>query len=387
VAAFISALQGLGTSASQLATALGNGTVQAAINTALGASKGTVPTAANAQANMNQGVNGNGFVGSVWTCACGGGQSSGTFYFQPDGLLAGYTNSGSILSGSWSGSSTASGGVQFSLLSSGGGYTGVTTLANGATTGSISIYNGGGTLQGSYPITQVSAATGVTPNSSYAGGWYGTFTPNSAGTAAGMSGGGGYFILAADGSMSGIAGSNHALSGTWDTATGIGTGSFTSGNGVTTITINVPTLSGTATVGGVNVGSIVYSRTGSIGKVNSNQAGTSNPPIPLLLNVMVSWHANVGNAVSSFALGLTVNDSNGNPVGNNVKSEINTLGVGSAVHLTTDNIAASYPTGKGATYSLSVGPSNCTIANGSGTVNDAHSGTAAAYPTVTITCQ
>jgi len=105
------------------------------------------------------------------------------------------------------------------------------------------------------------------------------------------------------------------------------------------------------------------------------------------LNVAVAWPANVGNVVSSFALALSVKDSGGNVIASGIKSESNPFGAGAAANQTTDNIAVSYPSGSAASYSLSVGPSNCSITGGSGTVNDANSGNAGAYPTVAITCQ
>jgi hypothetical protein len=57
---------------------------------------------------------------------------------------------------------------------------------------------------------------------------------------------------------------------------------------------------------------------------------------------------------------------------------------------TTDNIAASYPTGSGVTYVLSTGTgpgAYCTIASGgSGNVVDANNGNAGAYATVKVSC-
>jgi hypothetical protein len=54
---------------------------------------------------------------------------------------------------------------------------------------------------------------------------------------------------------------------------------------------------------------------------------------------------------------------------------------------TTTNISASYPKGDAARYSLTTGSSYCAITGGgSGSVVDANSGNAAAYPTVLVSC-
>ncbi len=399
---FLGQLQQLGSSPLQLLSALNTGTVQTAINNAL-SSLGSIPlvtSSLDAQSNMTQGLNGAGFVGTVWTgtCTCGGG---GTFYFQPDGTLAGFTSSGDLLSGSWAPSASLNGGIQFSLISSGGGYSSLVTLANGASTANATIFNSAGVSQGVLTIGPVSASSAIT-NSLYLGGWYGIYTPNAAGLAAGNTGGSGFFILAANGLLYGITDSGNYISGSWNAQAGTASGSFTSGNnnGSSSIALNLASNSGTLTVGGSNYGSIALARTGSL-KFNkyggagagSGSSANTTPPIPLLLNVNVSWPNNVGNAVSSFALGLTVLDVHGNPIASAVKQERNPFGPNtnnnatpSNANNTTDNIAASYPTGLATSYQLSVGPSNCSLGNASGSVVDANSGNASAYPTVTITC-
>jgi hypothetical protein len=395
---FFAQLQALGVSPAQL---INSGAVQTAIATTL-SSLATVPvvtTSTDAQSNMTQGINGAGFIGTVWsgTCTCGGG---GTFYFQADGTLAGFTDSGDLLSGTWSPSTTASGGIQFSLVSSSGGYSNLVTLTPSATSASATIYTSSAVVQGILTISPLSANAAIT-SSLYMGGWYGVYTPNAAGLAAGNTSGSAYFILAANGSLYGITDSGNYIAGTWNAQAGTATGSFTNaGSRLTTIALSLPNASGTVTVAGTSLGSVALSRTGAL-KINkyggagagNGTTASSNPPIPLLLNVSVSWPNNVGNVVSSFALGLTVKDAQGNPIASIVKQERNPFGPNtnqngtpSNANTTTDNISASYPTGLGASYQLSVGPSNCTIGGGTASVVDSNSGTASAYPTVSITC-
>ena len=90
--------------------------------------------------------------------------------------------------------------------------------------------------------------------------------------------------------------------------------------------------------------------------------------------------------MNSLALALNVKDSTGALVASAVKSESTALRTDGVRTTTTDNIAVPYPKGGASTYSLSVGPSNCTITGGSGNINDASSGIASAYPTVYVTC-
>jgi hypothetical protein len=352
---------------------------------------GGVVSGTDAQANMNQGINAADVIGTAWSgsCDCGGG---GTFYFEPNGALTGFTDDGNLLAGTWSGSTTASGGVQVALVSSGGGYSQNGTIPFGSNNGTAQIYDSTSGLQGTFTFTKVTAG-GTVSNSLYLGGWYATYTPNSTGTAAGDSGGQAYIILAPDGFFHGITDGAQAISGTWDPSTGIGTASFANGSGGTiTISVDVDSKTGTVSVDGAVYGSLAFSRTGTLtmnADSYSGGTGTSGQSvnmIPLLLNVQISWPANVGNVVSSFALSLNVNDPNSGLIAGAIKSEVNPLGVGAAANTTTDNIAVSYPEGTAATYSLSVGPSNCAITGGSGNVVDANSGNASAYPTVAITC-
>jgi hypothetical protein len=61
------------------------------------------------------------------------------------------------------------------------------------------------------------------------------------------------------------------------------------------------------------------------------------------------------------------------------------MGAGAQNWQMTDNIAASCPLGVATTDQLSVGPSNCSIVNASGSVCTSSCGSASC-PTVTVTC-
>ncbi len=342
---------------------------------------GSVTTSADAQANLNQGVNASNVIGTTWSavCTCGGG---GTFFFEPNGALTGFTSDGSLLAGSWSGSSTVSGNVNISLISSGGGYTQNGTVTG--STGAADLYGSNNSIQGTLAFTKLAASAALT-NTLYLGGWYATYTPNATGIAAGDTGGHGYFILSPDGTFSGITdGKNQTITGTWDPSTGIGSGTLSNDpSGPNTFGVNVATKTASFSVSGVVHGTLTFSRTGSLTMQSGSSSGNQ---IPLLLNITVSWPANIGNVVSSFALSLDVKDSSGNLIASGIKSEVNPMGAGAIANTTTDNIAVPYPQGSAASYSLSVGPSNCSIVGSSGTVVDANNNNAGAYPTVAITC-
>ncbi len=343
----------------------------------------TVPSAADAQAALLQGINAQGVIGTVWSgsCTCGG---AGIFYFQPNGNLLGFTLDGGTLSGNWSGLS--SGGVSISLVSSKGGYTQGGAIPAGSGAGAAQVYSASGGLQGTFNFTKVSSATSLS-NTSYLGGWYASFTPNSAGTAAGYgSGGSAYVIAAPDGKLYGLTNDGSYFSGTWDVGMGTGTANVTTPGKSTAISVALASGIGSATNNGQTVGSLAFSRTGSFSVTSS--AGNADD-IPLLLNVSVSW-ANTPTSVSSFALSLNVFDANGNQVANGIKAESTSLRTGGTRTTTTDNIAVSYPMGVGSRYSLQVDNAAlntpCAVTNGSGPVSDASSGSASAYPTVSISC-
>lgn len=363
--------------------------LQAALNLAFGLNQYTVVPAGAAQAALTQGVNSSGIIGTVWagTCAinqCGGGSASGTatIYFQPNGTLTGFSE-GNLLGGSWSGSTTSGGGVSVQITNGKGGYA-TGTFPSNAGTATVSIFNSSGVAQGSFTFNKVLASSiAAATNTQYVGGWYATFTPNAATLASGNKGGTAYIVVAPDGKFYGITdGGGSSFSGTWDPTTGLGSAAWTdSSSKAVAIAIDLSNGIGTVSFGGQAAGTLSFSRTGTL----TNNQNNSAAPIPLLLNVVVSW-ANNGNTVSSLALALSAYDSNNNQVASTVKSE-STAPLSTGVRTTTtDNIAVPYPTGGAATYKLSVGPSNCTMTGNSGSVIDANSGKANAYPTVYVTC-
>lgn len=376
-ASLVGKLQQLGTSIVNITSSQ----IQAVLDQLYGAGKYTVTSTSDAQAGLNQGINSQGVVGTVWSglCTCGGG---GTFYFQPNGMLTGFTTEGRLLSGNWSGSPTASGGVQISLLSSEGGYTKNGVIPAGASSGTATVYRSDGTINGIFTFTKVTASTALA-NSLYFGGWYAALTPNAAAAAAGNKGGTAYFIVAPDGTFKGITDGNATpFQGTWTIANGTGTTTFMNADGAWTVTIDLAAKTGTVSRNGLVQGSLALSRTGTLTRLGGSS--TANP-IPLLLNVTVSW-ANAGPSVYSLALSLTVKDGTGATVAGGFKSLSTPLNTSRIRTTTTDNIAVSYPTGMGKSYALSVGPSNCTITPPNGSVVDANSGNASAYPTVNILC-
>jgi len=380
-------------SSAGVTTASGMGTVvsklQAAIDSAFGANQFTVVPASTATAALTQGVNSNGIIGTVWSgpCTCGVTKQV-TLYFQPGGTLTGFTDDGKLLAGSWAGSTTSGEGVTVQISSPGGKY------AKGSfnsTTGTVTAYTATGAVDGTVALTKIVASGTSAANTLYLGGWYATFTPNAARLAAGDTGGTAYILAAPDGTFYGITdGSSKAFQGTWTTANGQGTATWTDTNTVgnpghtIAISIDLAKANGTVNIDGQPGGTLAFSRTGTLTTINSQNSTTSS--IPLLLNVVVSWANTGGNAVTSLPLGLNVFDSTGALVSSGVKSESTSPRSDGVRTTTTDNIAVPYPSGSASTYSLSVGPSNCTITGGSGSINDANSGNASAYPTVYVTC-
>jgi hypothetical protein len=362
--------------------------LQSAINVAYPKLGVTVPKDADAQAALQQGINSQGIIGTVWsgtcaTCGTGGGSDSGMFYFQPNGSLVGFTQSGATLSGSWAGSSS---GVTVSLVSSKGGYTQGGAIAKGSSTGSADVYSSTGVKQGTFNFAKTTSATSLT-TTAYLGGWYAKFTPNANGTVAGYgTGGSAYLIAAPNGNLYGITNDGSYFSGTWNVSTGVGTANIATPGKSTAVSVALATATGSATNNGQIIGSLALSRSGSFSVTPST--GTADA-IPLLLNVSVSW-ANTTTSVSSFALSLNVLDAKGTLVANGIKSQSTSLRTDGKRTTATDSISVSYPKGGGSSYSLQVDnpalKTPCTVTGGSGTVSDASSGNASAYPTVSISC-
>lgn len=353
----------------------------------------SVPTAANATLNMNQAVNASSVTGTVWTGTSSSSGPDGTFYFQPDGNMTGFTTDGNILAGTWSGSTATppvSPAVQFSLISSAGvNYSG--TIDYSATTATI--YNGSNPA---YALTQVNSSGNALPltnpltNTLYLGGWYGVYTPTNPTSSPDVYGTGTpvYLILSPDGIFSGIMDGNQSntgtISGSWIPTGGIGSGAFQTSSasacGFGTFSFNMAAKSGTYSKCGVIVGSISFSRTGVLSMIGSPLTSAAIPLIPpLLLNVSITWSANNGSSVSGFPLALNILSGTA-LIASGIRSEINPLGNGAAKYTMTDSISVPYPAGSATNYALSAGAANCTFTNGSniGSVNSP-------LP-VTITC-
>ncbi len=354
----------------------------------------SVTSDTDAQLNMNQAVNAANVMGTVWIGTCvfsSCGTTTGTFYFQPDGNMTGFTSDGNILAGTWAGSSAtppASPAVQFSLISSAGGnYSG--TIVNGATTATI--FDSSSPPNTVFSLTQTNSSSNISPltnpltNNLYLGGWYGVYTPTGAADVYGA-GTPVYLILSPDGTFSGIMDGNQTItgiiSGNWTPTSGIGTGSFTFNSGAT-FSFNMATQSGLYSPKGQVYGSISFSRTGILSMISNPLTSSAIAMTPLTLSVQVSWPANPANFHSNFALSLNINNGS-TLIASGIKSEANPLGNGAVAYTMTDSISVPYPLGATTTgYTLSINPtatpSNCSItAGGSGTVSS---------PTpVSITC-
>ena len=116
-----------------------------------------------------------------------------------------------------------------------------------------------------------------------------------------------------------------------------------------------------------------------------------SPPIPLVLNIVTSW-ANTANSANSLAMNLNVFDAQGKQIALGLKSVTEGNAPPNGVRsTTTDSMAVSYTQGAGASYRVVMGPAAAVVcsvtAGGSGPIVDANSGKAAAYPTVSISCQ
>lgn len=347
----------------------------------------SVTTAATATLNMNQGVNAAGVIGTVWkgTCATCTPVVDGTFYFQPDGNITGFTSDGNILAGTWAGSTAtppAAPAVQFALMSSPAGAAYFGTIASGASSATI---DAGGTP--AFTITKATSSSLLT-NSLYLGGWYGVYTPlgstdvYGAGTPV-------YLILSPDGTFSGIMDGNQAstgiIGGTWTPSnpygmpvSGIGTGKFL-GSATATFSFNMATKSGLYLQNGNVVGTIAFSRTGVL---SMNSSLTNIPMATVIQPVNITWPANPAPLHSNFALAININSggtyaikAEANPLGNGP------LGGGATSYTMTDNIPITYyPTGA-STYTWTVAPlvsGSCTPASGTGTI--------ASPATISITC-
>jgi hypothetical protein len=404
-------------------------------HTALVKAGGTVPAAASAQANITQGVNAAGFIGTLWTASCAacndGGGETVTLIFNPDGVVRGFGtidgDSSGTLIGTWQARSTSTAGVAFRLVSTPSTNNSDTlddsylqgTLS--VSSGAAQIYSSSGTAQG-LPLTFTESPLVTDTSTTYLGAWKISVVVSSAGDISGA--GQSIFAIFEPNGKWYLSVAKHATIGTWDPSTGVGTLAITSNNPTSTcegLTQNPQTLavnlaSGTAVLtdsdSGTVAGSGTITRTGLgsaeiLDNFNDN-AGTLaeaalEMDIPLSLNVNVSWPANKigGGATSSLVLGVALtgpaNVGTACQVGSATKleayglrPEINSLGNGAAAGSTRDTITFGYIKSQAANYQVSVlGPQaeHCSVTqNGSGPIVDADSGNASAYPTVEVVC-
>jgi hypothetical protein len=190
-----------------------------------------------------------------------------------------------------------------------------------------------------------------------------------------------------------------AFSGSISSA-GVAVGSFQDGGGTTsTLNFNMTSMSGTySQSGGKGGGTLSLSRSGTCavspasGGGPGGGGGPSPTPTPtpspsnagggnVLLGLSISW-GNTPTSAGSISVSLTVFDATIANLGHQTQSESEPgapFDTGAPTS-TTDNISASWATGTGATYQVTVG-GPCTVTNGSGSIQSN-----GPYPTVQITC-
>jgi hypothetical protein len=434
VTTLLDTLKDSGITTGTLATAVGSGGM---VHTAVVSAGGTVPTAANAQANITQSVNAAGFIGTLWTAPCAacndGAGETVTLIFNPDGVVRGFgtidSDSKGTLIGTWQASTSSTGGASFTVVSTPNtNNNGADTLDGSylqgtlsATAGTAQIYSSSGTVQGP-SLAFAESPLPADTNTTYLGAWKISVVVSSAGDISGA--GQSIFAIFEPSGNWYLSVAKAASVGTWDLGTGVGTLAITSNNPTSTCeattsnpqTLSVNLAAGTATLADSGSGTVTGSGTitrSGLGSAEildgfSDNAGTLAEAalevnIPLSLNVNVSWPANIigGSATSSLVLGVALtgpgNVGTACNVGNAAKleayglrPEINSLGNGAAAGSTPDTITFGYIKTQAASYQVSVlGPhaQYCSVTqNGSGPIVDADSGNASAYPTVEVVC-
>jgi hypothetical protein len=339
----------------------------------------------------------------VWRGTCDTGCGAGTFALKANGEAFGFTDSARLISGTWS--VNTDGSIALNLVSSDGGSASGTLPAGKTSCSScLQLTDKSGT-KSTLSLTQIAGGMSAS-SSAYAGLWYAGMTPTSQGVTAGLQAGGAVVVAAPDGSVYGLTDGAKGFSGTWTVANGQGTANLTStvSSQPGTVTFDLSKLTGTLTVNGQAYGTLVFSRANGTAAAPSfvlHPGGASAPPISLVLNLTINWKnkggSGSGGYSESLALDAHVDDSTGNRIASMVKPEQTYILFGTAnIPPTTDNIALSYPQGTGMSYKVTFGSGlttmtdpggmTCSIANGSGTVNDAYQGDPSKYPTVTVTC-
>lgn len=428
ISTMLRSIQSSGTTASTLAVAMSGG---GAIATAIASASGVVPTTTDAQANIAQGANSNGVVGSMWIAPCPvcGTNAYITLYFNTDGTVWGFgaissASSGSLV-GTWQASLTLPGNASFEVVNSPGSNSSLVfdgvymTGTLSVTSSTAQIYDASNTAQGSaMTLSPIAIPTGT--NTAYDGVWTMFIDATTAagyntGSVAGSSA---TFVFEPNGNFYMAPGS---VVGQFNQSTGVASGPSSSNPPPATCggtpvpitetrTVNLATgsVSWTDSSGSVlMVGHIARAGLTAevLGRFFDNaltlaEAATEQE-IPLSLNVNISWPANTSSATASLVLGVVMTGPMN--VGTTcttstttkleaygARPEINPLGNGAAASSTTDTFSVGYIKGQAASYQVSVlGPSAryCSVTqNGSGSVVDANSGNASAYPTVNVVC-
>lgn len=338
---------------------------------ASGVTSGTVQvvSAPNATMALNQGVTSSGYANTAWRATCDSGCGGGSFFLQPNGAVIGITDSGEVISGGWYVDFSNGNLLTFNLVSSGGGGASGRLSSAGATTctSCLSLTGGGGVAN----TLSLAMKSGTQP-SAYAGVWFAKLTPSAAGISAGLGNGGGAVITAfPDGTVYGVTDSGQPFSGTWTLSNGQGSAAINTPNIKGTATFDLSTLAGTLLVGGVNYGSLQFSRTNGTATspyfvLHPNQGGTCCSPLVVHLT---ATYTNPFSQVDTrtMSLGLTAFDGSGNIVASSIKSEAIMAYPGQTATLT-DDIAVSYPS-QATTWRLTFGNgatslNNCTITGG-----------------------
>lgn len=440
VSTLLASLQSSGATAATLAAAVASG---GAAQSAISAAGGALPSPANAQANITQGLNGGGVVGTVWSGSCAicsnGAGGTLTLYFNADGAVFGFGAIGAAgntyqrMIGTWQPNASASSGATFTLVTgtqrvntNGGG---TSTVLDGnylsgsvsGTSGSAQVYDATRTAQGS-PITLTAAPPPAAGTSTaYLGAYLLTLgAQTAAGQATGGVAGSSAIFLAEPNGTANVTG-NNASGASVDLATGTATVTVTTNGIPTTCGGNRPALTQTVsfslangTLSNTVAGALAQS--GTVTRMthglevlesfqdngNTQAEVAAEQVIPLALNVTIDWPASSPSATSALVLGVALAGLNTNGTSCNpgpgaqkleafgLRPELNPLGAGAAAATVGDTFSVGYVKGQAQTYAVSVlGPAAqyCSVtANGTGSITDASSGNAALYPTVAVHC-
>ena len=324
----------------------------------------TVVPATTALGNMDQAIQAvassaanSKFANSTWFASGTGGNA--TLELLNNGMVEGLTTSGKAIFGNW-------------VVNAGALTIQVSGVGGGSATGTLSSAD----LAASPPAC--SACLNVTPSSGSpwtgslaetaagtanadAGVWFGTFTPNSNGTANNLQGGAVVFIAESNGSISGstVGGGGGSISGGgWNASTGSvsmqATGGVGSGGQSMNIAGSLATQTGTLSVGATVMGTMAFTRTSGV--------------VDLSAPISISWNntflgaggspptgcgdCNPGVTVTFPATGITANQQYTNPF-NSGNGGAPGQGSPTSLSATIDAIAP-VPSGSGTSYTVSI---------------------------------